>query len=215
MRYPNAYKGVKKMFVAEIINLVAGVLSVVAAVMLVIVAKDVSDVGELYKFLPYVIVLIAAVAAMFVASIVHLIGIINASRDDQNFTTALYLLIAGVVASLSMLFFKSGSLWYGLFESVERIFTSLATVFVMLGLIGFAEKTGDEKVYDFAKRYLSIFIAVNILTIIISLIGSFVGQGDAVVLIEGILAIVAAVLSVAGYVIFLICLGKATKMLKE
>ena len=112
MRYPNAAKGIKKIYLAEILGILALVLAIVLGIMVAGSHVDTSISGEeaaqalqaANVGTPFVILGIAMMLIMLASYVLNLIGVVNASKDDEGFKRALWALLAsiafGVVAAI-------------------------------------------------------------------------------------------------------------------
>ena len=125
MRFPNAFRGVKKIWLAEMLMLLAAIVGIIIVIVMAangtMVGEDIV-INEGVKTPIAVLGIVTAVIAL-VAFILNLIGLINANNDDSAFRIALLVTILGIVASaISAIwsntlgtFFIGDDLW-GLFK---------------------------------------------------------------------------------------------------
>ena len=101
MQFPYAHKGVKKIFTAEILNIVVVIFLICSAVVaLVSAALPTSDEGLAAAALVTLLSLISTLALAAVAFIIYLVGIIQAKRDERYFYNALVFVILPLIASI-------------------------------------------------------------------------------------------------------------------
>ena len=115
MKFPNTFKGIKKIWIAEMLMLLAAVLSIVllfviannsaviedvAVVEDAVVVEDTLLVNTEAIKTPAAILGISASVLMIVAFLLNLIGIINCRKDDSNFVNALIATLLGVVCGV-------------------------------------------------------------------------------------------------------------------
>ena len=115
MKFPNAAKGVKKIFTAEILSLIGQILAAVStiAVLIAILTSGITveslKTGNGFEGLVGFL-LIAGIAwivmgiFMFIAMIIRIVGIAQARRDEDNFTAALVFQIMSIVTTLLTIF---------------------------------------------------------------------------------------------------------------
>ena len=224
MKYPNAAKGVKRIFTAEILGLISSILLVVGFILMipaVLVAKNVAEgmegaaIGATLAM--GVFVLIAGVLSI-IAFIMNIVGISNASKDEENFKSALLFLILGLVAKAASItigrFVKDAAVATGMLDSASSLLNIFVTIFVISGIVKLADRLNRGDISAKGTNVLKILIAVNVLSLIASFVASVMG-GPVASGVSLVLAIVSAVLSLVQYIMYLSLLGKAKKMLIE
>ena len=103
MKFPNAENGVKKLFTAEILQIIAAVALAAAAVMgLVTLANAANEnAGATLGFGAGTLVFsIGGAVVSLIAFILTIVGLVKASKDDDGFKTALAFIILAVVATI-------------------------------------------------------------------------------------------------------------------
>ncbi|WP_316608711.1 hypothetical protein [uncultured Ruminococcus sp.] len=224
MKFPNAAKGVKRIFTAEILGLISTILLIIGFVLLipaVLVAKNGAEglegaaIGATVAM--GVFVLIAGVLSI-IAFIMNIIGISNASKDEENFKSALLFLILGLVAKAASItigrFVKDAAVATGMLDSASSLLNIFVTIFVISGIVKLADRLNRGDISAKGTNVLKILIAVNVLSLIASFVASVMG-GPVASGVSLVLAIVSAVLSLVQYIMYLSLLGKAKKMLIE
>ena len=223
MKFPNAAKGVKRIFTAEILGLISTILLIIGFVLLIpaLVAKNGAEgmegaaIGATVAM--GVFVLIAGVLSI-IAFIMNIIGISNASKDEENFKSALLFLILGLVAKAASItigrFVKDAAVATGMLDSASSLLNIFVTIFVISGIVKLADRLNRGDISAKGTNVLKILIAVNVLSLIASFVASVMG-GPVASGVSLVLAIVSAVLSLVQYIMYLSLLGKAKKMLIE
>lgn len=223
MKYPNAAKGVKRIFTAEILGLISSILLVVGFILMipaVLVANGAEGmegaaIGATVAM--GVFVLIAGVLSI-IAFIMNIVGINNASKDEENFKSALLFLILGLVAKAASItigrFVKDAAVATGMLDTAANLLNIFVTIFVISGIVKLADRLNRGDISAKGTNVLKILIAVNVLSLIASFIASVMG-GPVASSVTLALAIVSAVLSVVQYIMYLSLLSKAKKMLAE
>ena len=217
MKFPNAAKGVKRIFTAEILKLVAAVVSIIGVAMMIITlaaAESKAEGATIAAGTGTVILLAVAAVLALIGGIMALIGIINASKDEGSFKIALVAIIISLCAAIVGGIFSQNSTIQSICQIVQNLMSIFVTVFVIQGVSNLAEKVGNDNVAAQGKTLLSIIVAVYALSLIANIIVLIFG-GMFVSVTAGVIAVIALVLNVIGYIVYLSLLSKGKKMLAE
>lgn len=224
MRFPNAARGVKKIFTAEILKLIGYICAIIAVLIVAVSAAAAgaaqgSDIG-IATFIGGaaggVVLLLACIVLCIIAFILHLVGIINARHDEESFKSALICLIIELVAPiLSGFFVNINSTVASLFYTFSQLMGLFVTIFIISGCIKLADKMNRGDISTKGTNILKIIIVVTGLSLIISIVSSFMLVNVAMLVTALILLAVAMVLSLVQYVMFLSFLSQTKKMLAE
>ena len=216
MKFEHAHEGVKKIYTAELLAILAAACVIVAAISGVVALaagglQAAAAAGG--AIIGAGIFSIASGVLAIVSFILNLVGINRAYRDEAAFKKALYAVLAGIVISLAGTFTREGSLLNGLLSTLNGVCDLLATFMVCQGIVNLAGKLEDAAVAEKGKSVQKLLLAVWIIVIVVRLIVALLG-GAAAGIFAGILAIVAAVIAIVAYFLYLGLLGKAKKMLE-
>lgn len=213
MRFPNAYKGIKKMFLGGIMMAAAVGLTVVLAVMMMAVGAGTdADMAALTRDKALTagmlsLGLVLAVVLGLVGLILDFVGVIHAKKDDSHFSAALYTALLGIVISFIVSFLAKNDpeirRWLSLGGTVCGILTR---VFVLSGIASLAAKMADGKIKAMAEKARAIICAVSIGSAAAMLIAAYLPDA-------GPLQFVGYGLSIGSVVYYLTVLLKARKML--
>ena len=217
MKYPNAAKGVKRIFTAEILTLIAA-LATICGVVLVLIALGAATVGSengaAAAGVGTLVLMAGAAILALIAGILSLVGIINASKDEGAFKTALYAILLSIAAAVVAGVLSSNATIQSICQSVQSVMGIVVTIYVIQGIINLAEKLGNAEVSQKGKKLMWIIVCIYVLSFIANIIVAIFGGMYASV-IAGIIAIAALVLNVIGYIVYLSLLSKGKKMLAE
>ncbi len=235
MKFPNAARGVKKLFIAEILALIGGISTFVAAVFFLItltsggvtvdaLTAEGADVeatlngitgGTIGGFLGTFISGLIAIVVTFVAFILRIVGVVQSKKDDENFGVALVFIIISVVCYiLSSAVFNFSSVVSSFANTVTDLMNVLATVFIVSGIIRLSDKLNNGEVAKKGVNILKLIVLINAFSLIGNLIVSFMGGINVSSSIaSAVIAIVISVLTVVEYILYLSFLSKAKKML--
>lgn len=217
MKFPNAAKGVKRIFTAEILKLVAAVVSIIGVALMIITlaaAESKAEGATIAAGTGTVILLAVAAVLALIGGIMALIGIINASKDEGSFKVALFAIIISLCAAIVGGIFSQNSTIQSICQIVQNLMSIFVTVFVIQGVSNLAEKVGNDNVAAQGKTLLTIIVAIYALSLIANIIVLIFG-GMFVSVTAGVIAVIALVLNVIGYIVYLSLLSKGKKMLAE
>ncbi|MBQ9031409.1 MAG: hypothetical protein IJ106_08165 [Parasporobacterium sp.] len=222
MTFPNGYHGVKKVFTAEILNLIASALMILAGVAgIVALGKAVADSADSATTALAGTGLFTIIAGILViiAFIMRLVGLHQAGKEDDSFRTAfliaIFALILAVVSAVLSGIFGENSAIDDIVTLVRNISNIVVIFLVIIGIQTFAVKLNHEKLISRGNTIAWIIICPNILAAIASLIIVFFGANSTTTSIAGITTIVSGILSIIGSILFLVYLGSGKKMLKN
>ena len=212
MRFPNTFKGIQKIWIAEMLMLLASVLSIV---LLFVVANNsavVEDVLVVAIDTPTQVLSIASAVLMIVAFVLNLIGIINCRKDDKNFINALFATLLGVVCGIVNAIWGEAKPRLGEWMEFVMVMESCyASYYVLTGVSNLSEAYPDpqtKKLVDKSRNWLlGSFCLSAILKLIVDI---FNIQDGTPKTIMGIVAVLAEIVS---YVIYIMALNKSKKML--
>jgi len=216
MRFPNAFRGIKKIWLAEMLMLLAAIVGIV---IVIVAATNGSMVGEdiviseSVKTPITVLSIITAVIAL-VAFILNLVGLINARTDDSAFRIALLVTLLGIAASVVQVIWSKNQGLVKWMDTLTTIFSMFATYYVLTGIANLAEKLSDSATKALALKSRTLvegtFCATAIFKLIINI---FKIQETSTIYL--ILSIVALVLELVSYILYLRALSKGKKMLAQ
>ena len=217
MRFPNAASGVKKLFTAQILGLIASVATIIGLIFLIFTAAAAganAQGGAVAAGLGTIILMGASAVLILIGSIMTLVGIIQASKDEGAFKTALIAIIVSLVAAVIAGIFSSNGLVQSICQIIQNVMNLAVTLFVINGVTNLAEKMNNTEVWSKGRNLLKVIVCIYALSLIASFISLIFG-GIFMSVTAAILALVAAVLDVISYFLYLSLLNKGKKMLAE
>ena len=218
MRYPNAAKGIKKIYLAEILGILAVLLAIVMMIMVAGSHVDTSIGGEeaaqalqaANVGTPFVILGVAMMLLMLVSYFMNLSGIINASKDEEGFKRALWALLAsiafGVVAAILE---KSNAKVASWLKVPSTLFELVVTIYVLEGIGNLARNLGKNDIADLSKQCRTWMMCSLILSAAAEMFVALGTTGSALSTTSGIAA---GLLQIVAYVVYRRVLNKARLM---
>ena len=229
MKFPNTFKGIKKIWIAEMLMLLAAVLSIVLLFVIVNNSAVIEDVAVVEDAVvvedtllvnteaiktPAAILGISASVLMIVAFLLNLIGIINCRKDDSNFVNALIATLLGVVCGVvNAIWGESNPRLGNWMEFVMVMESCYASYYVLTGVSKLSEAYPDEATKKLVDKSRNWLLGSFCLSAILKLIVDIFNIQDGTP--KTIMAIVAVLAEIVSYVIYLMALNKSKKMLAK
>ena len=217
MRFPNAFRGIKKIWLAELLMLLAAVIGIV---LIVVIAANSTLVGEEIVVnedavrTPAAILGIASAVIALIAFVLNLVGLIVARKDDSGFRIALFVTVLGIIASAVSAIWSTNAGLVKWMDTLTTIFSMFASYYVLTGIANLAEQFPDEATKALALKSRTLVEGTFCATAIFKLIINIFKIQDGST-IYTILSIIALVLELVSYILYLRALSKGKKMLAK
>ena len=217
MKFPNAAKGISKIFTSEILALIAaiatGVASILAAVMYAS-AKTNSTAGAAASGIGTLVLVLGASVLLVIALILKIVGVVQTSRDEDSFKMIIYLTIFTLIVAVVAAIFSRVTFLNNIANAVSAIGSFVTTLLIILGIGNLGVQVGNDEVIDKCSSQFKLILGIGIVALLARFFCIFLPTIPA----QGIviaLAVVALVLSVIQYILYLSLLSKAKKMLND
>ena len=206
MTFPNAYDGVKKIYLAEIFSIVSAILGAVVGIL-----GAMGDSG-----IPAAaIVLIVASVIMIAGDILTIVGVNRASKDEPAFKQALVALIVGIGANLLVSSFSENALLSSLGDFISKITEFLASFFICTGIINLADRLNDQAVSEKGKKYRKLLMGIFGTSAVLSLLTTIFSKNESILTGMAVVALISSIFSRVAYFMYLGLLNRAKKMLAK
>lgn len=217
MRFPNAQKGVSRIYTAEILMLITSVLAIVAGIIMIGAASvqgaD-ADSGVMAIAGGSLVVVLISGIVMIVAFILNLMGITSAMKDEPSFRMAMIFTLVGIGASVLSSALTSQQTVSNIFSWVSNLAKIIVTLTIIQGICNLAVRFRDSDMIDRGKRLMYILLSVQVLAFIASVIAD-IFQTSGGLATAGVIAIISAVIDIVAYFMYLGYLSRAKKMLNQ
>lgn len=217
MSYPNAHEGVKKIFTGEILGLVGSLVILIGTALgvvgLISAAGTDNVAGAVASGLGIWAVLLIGSVVTVVGAIMTLLGLNTASRDQKYFKYAFYAILVYIVLSIVAGSFSANATLQSLLTALSNAASLASTLFVIQAVIEIANQFNQVEIANKGRTQMMMILAIQILSIVANVAVSFMG-GQTGSVIAGVLAIIAIILCIAQYVLYLMLLSKAKAMLE-
>lgn len=209
--YENARKGLGKIYTAEILTIFVVIIGIVSAVILVVLGKVLKSDGasvntaDVVSFVSMLVALVLGIVSFFL----NLFGIISASKDDEGFKNALYMVIIGIIASIvaSILKTKHPSI-AGYFETINDVSELFVFYYVISGCVNIARAKKNDALVATGNRTKVIIIVIWVISLVLNF---FKGSLEAKGTVGGIftaIAIIGGIASIVSYILYLVIIRK-------
>lgn len=217
MKFPNAAKGISKIFTSEILALIAaiatGVASILAAVMYAS-AKTNSTAGAAASGIGTLVLVLGASVLLVIALILKIVGVVQASKDEDSFKMIIYLTIFTLIVAVVAAIFSRVTFLNNIANAVSAIGSFVTTLLIILGIGNLGVQVGNDEVIDKCSSQFKLILGIGIVALLARFFCIFLPTVPA----QGIviaLAVVALVLNIIQYILYLSLLSKAKKMLND
>lgn len=189
MNYPNAAKGLKMMFWAEIAAIIAAVFAVIPLI---------GIIGSL---------------ATIACSVISIVGVYTAGKDDEGYKKAFMFTIISLIAAVlgACLGFipVAGTILVSLASIACAIFDLLVTYYVITTSVNIFRGIGANEVADKGMNVWKLVMFCTVAGVILSLLALI----PLINIIAGVLAVVVAIIELVANILYLIFLYKGYKAL--
>ena len=212
MTLPNACGGVKKIFIAEILEIIGTLLTVFGAVTLLGAAayfiESIGDADVTGAIGVGSTCTLIGLALAIVALILNIVGLRQASKDERDhmgkaFACAIITIILAVIVGVCQSMHWGAAGFFSVLQSITRL---CMIVFTILGVSEVTQNIARQDVADMGPKVLTISVIAIVAAIIASIVGNVVG---------GVAAVVSLALMLVAYIVYLVFLGRATSALAK
>lgn len=215
MRFPNAFEGVKKLFKSEILQIIAVIAMIFGAVfgILTAMAADADNIsGALGFAIPTLVCMLGGAVLAVIAFIMQLRGLNTAALDEPKFKTALMFVLLGIAGSiLSGISSEKLAFLKDIGTIVTNVSSIFITYYVIEGVSSLAKQYGNEAIIKKGKTIMYMIAGVYVCSLIATILSSFVLDGTA----AAVVSLIASILTLIQYILYLTFLSDAKKMLAQ
>lgn len=224
MTFPRARKGVRKIFVAELITLFVGLatgfLSIFfeSEIRLLPQAIEGLTKGGSLEMNGWIVLIIAGVAVVLslFAALINLIGYIQASRDETSFLGALiFMLLNAVLSGFATYFQQSNEVFAGAFTISASIAELFMIILTVKGLVNLSYNLNSRKMVARGNVLLRLIAVICLLSVVTEIVVFLFRLNVFVTSLLFSVLITNLVLSLVYYIIYLIYLSSCCAMLSE
>lgn len=222
MKFPNAAKGVKKIFTAEILLLFAAIAAGISAILMVTIFASVAaenDNATAWSSFGFLLLSTAMLVLLIVGGIMAIVGYFQAAKDESSFKNAIICAVISIVVGAVAVCFQASVGFFGWLGTVlnltSQVFQLFIVIFAIGGIMSLAEKYHREDIVQKGVTLLNIIKWLYILYFIVLILSRVLRETAVTGTIILIISVVSLILSVVQYILYLSYLSKASKMLQE
>ena len=190
-----------------------GVASILAAVMYAS-AKTNSTAGAAASGIGTLVLVLGASVLLVIALILKIVGVVQTSKDEDSFKMIIYLTIFTLIVAVVAAIFSRVTFLNNIANAVSAIGSFVTTLLIILGIGNLGVQVGNDEVIDKCSSQFKLILGIGIVALLARFFCIFLPTVPA----QGIviaLAVVALVLNVIQYILYLSLLSKAKKMLND
>ncbi len=180
MRFPNAHNGVKKIFIAEIVMVIATVAVLVGCIAAVVSLKLSSNVRIPEEAVPGALLaagsLLGGAALGVFAAIFQIVGVVQAKKDENSFASALLFLFISIAASVVSASFSKVNFVQDLSDTVKSVCDVAVMIYIIGGIRELAvklERPGMKEKANSASRLIFGVFGLKILAQLLAFVFDF------------------------------------------
>ena len=213
--FENAHKGVNKLFVAQVLNLIGAVLLVFGVFMAALTAASTEVTGAEAATAGFgvtaLLTLIPGVVVPIVAEVFTLVGLYQASKDEDNYLKKAFWMSVGILALSA---FSGGVMGFtgnqtGFFAGFMELIQSLLTIwiffFTVQGINALAQQIGRDDLVSKGTRLMYVYCGVYAAGALAGILSNAVGA---------VAAILSLILFIVAYVLYLTYLSQARSAIR-
>lgn len=216
MKFEKAYKGVSRIYTAQILELLSGIFAILVAILAVVAVVGAiagSAGAAIGSGIGAGALVILALIFGIIAFFLTISGINSAGADEPIFKSALLWLIIGIIAKIVQGVLTAYPVGKGIVSIVVSVASILETYYIVMGITSLADKLGNSEISAKGNSLLKMIIGTYVVAIILNIIAMICGMNSALTVVVGVLGIIVAIVSIVAYILFLVLLSKAKKML--
>ena len=214
--FTNAYEGVKKIYIAELLALAAAILMLTGGIFSAVglQAGEETASGNSLLLSGGFLVIVAAVL-LIIAAILNIIGVNRASKDEAAFKNALIALFAEIAANIVVSAFSSNPTVSSIGKAFSNATEILVSYYICTGIINLADRLRNSALSASGKRIRSILMGIWVASAVLNTLSTLFGTNETMQIIIGVIAIVCGIISIIASFLYICLLGKTKKMLQH
>lgn len=219
--FDNAAKGVRKIFTAEILELISLLVTVIGSVLVAIVVAAASIYGDenilasLGLVIAASVLIIGGLVLGIIAFINCIVGLVQAKKDDSNYGTALACIIISLVVEVITAIFSvvmiTNPFASDIAAVVGRVADFFSVYFILVGTSTLLAQRGDTRMAEKGVHAFEAIFIIFTVSILLRIVPIFLTGG----VIEIIFLCAYAAVAIVAYIMYFSFLAKAWKKLAD
>lgn len=207
MKFPNSYLCVKKLFTAEIFNIISTVFLLTASLFTFCVSEEDKTSAEFGDTFIITWIILTVLYAFFsvIAFILQLIGLNRGRKEDKMFRDAMAFVIVCMMTTLILVFVRG--VFGDIVSTIDMFATLFVHVYIIMGIYSVAYQLGYKSVQSRGKVTFFIMIGIFAFAIIVSILPAFIPD------LEEPLSFAAPILELLGHLVLITYIAMGKKLL--
>ena len=206
MIYQQAYEGVKKLLVSETLYLTSSVFAFTATLLIAVTSK-MGETDAMPLLLGAGLLMIVSLVISIVATIMEIIGLAKAKRNESLFKTALGFAVAGVFANVGAVL--TSGMFSNICSGINEAFVLLVSIYMVLGFYSLALRLDNTAVIRVGKAATIVIAVIFAFAILDRVVSLFVPR------LDDMMDVACAVLEIVAGIVLLVYLALSKKMLAK
>ena len=215
MRFPNAKKGVSKIYISTLLLLIFDVLATASTIVGIVFLGLKNDNALAVTSIFTIVFGLGDAIVMLIGFILTQVGLFQSRKDEKSFLIALIAAAVGVVASVLSLAFSQNKLAEQLIDCAAEIAWTTVTLFVILGIMQLARALDREDMVKKGVIAFKVYLTVQLLYILGIFVGAVFADNFLLQITSFLLRLGSLLASVAACIVYLVFLSQSKKMLAE
>lgn len=213
VKYPNAQKGISKIYLSELLNMLADIA--IGIVLVILVMHYQSATQDIRMEGAAVLLLVCSVAATvlnFISLIMMVIGTVQTAKDQLSFRPVMILTLVNIAVATATAFFPVDTYLSNFGTVAGQLISLICSLLIILGISRMATQLQNTAVNAKCAGTLKIVLGIGAVALLVRLFNIFMVSTAA----QGVnisLAVFSLVLNVLQYIFYLPLLSSAKKML--
>lgn len=213
MKYPNAQKGISKIYLSELLNLLADIA--IGIVLVILVMHYQSATQDIRMGGAAVLLLVCSAAGTilnFISLIMMVIGTVQTAKDQLLFRPVMILTLVNIAVATATAFFPVDTYLSNFGTVAGQLISLICSLLIILGISRMATQLQNTAVNAKCAGMLKIVLGIGAVALLVRLFNIFMVSTAA----QGVnisLAVFSLVLNVLQYIFYLPLLSSAKKML--
>ena len=217
MKFENAYKGIKKIFTAEILNIIAVVLGIFTALIGIITIAmaanpEITENSVVWTTIVTIILGVAAGIIGLIAFIFNIVGIVKASKDEQGFKTAAIFVFVSIISTIVGTILVANPIWTSIFARVSQVAQLITIIMVIKGIMNISSQYQNNYMIEKGRTLIILTFVLHVLMIGSAIASTaLIGAGT----IPYVLSLAASFAGIVQYIFYLVYLKNSMKMIES
>ncbi len=217
LRFPNAKKGISKIFTSEILQLLVLLATGITAILYAVsvgASKGGNEAGAAASGIGLIAAASIAGVLGIIALVLMIVGTVQASKDEPSFKAIIYLTVFNIIVAVIASVFSNNAFFSSFSTAISDLVSFVCSLLVVLGVANIAVQLNNTQLVAKCGKIFKILLCIGILSLLTRFFSIFIASTAAQVIVITLTAI-SLVLGIAQYIIYLSMLSSAKKMLSD